>query len=161
MDISFFFFFGNVYRCCVSNMNCLKKFVSLCSDVVIAGYMFMIIICSIIMNVVLFSILLCGAAKTPFHRNYWKASQFVIIYAHTHTDTHTNCQPGYYLVVDCSDYILCKIGGEKISNSEIGDSLTLSAGVCDVIDARQPVFTLVGQLKTQRGRLGKHNGERS
>lgn len=70
--------------------------------------------------------------------------------------THTNCHLSHYLLLDCSDHILCKIVKKKKKFNEIGDSL--SAGVHDVIDARQPVFTLVGQLKSQRGR---HNGERS
>lgn len=65
------------------------------------------------------------AAKTPFHRNHFRASQFVI----THTHTYTVCHPGYYLVVDCSDHILCKIGvGEKATVKL--ETLSLSLPVC-------------------------------
>lgn len=50
-------------------------------------------------------------------------------------------------IMHCYHHVLCEIVRHKKikSRSEIGDFLI--PPLCDVIDARQPVFTAVGQLK--------------
>lgn len=68
----------------------------------------------------------------------------------SHTHTHLSQLFGVFYRA-LSHQLLCEIIRDKKikSKSEIGDFLI--PPVCDVIDAGQPVFTPVGQLKRESG----------